>query len=197
MQLCIANGNMKNVLFFIVCVLMIALQGCIKDNTMSPSNLPNGDFEGWSVNDLPDDWKTNSCPECTGAINSYVVQKTTEAYHGQYAAKLIYNGAYPAVASNLFAIPSHPMSLSGYTKCTLNEDDTVSVKVQVFSHNSVVDSGQWVNTVSIPQYRQFVVPITQNSTYADSVLITIRGGNKLNTSSNGSVLWVDYLSIHY
>jgi len=187
---------MKKVLLFIVCVLVIALQGCIKENTLTPSNLPNGDFEGWTVNDELQDWKTNSCPECYPAYNSYVVQKTTEAYHGQYAAKFIYNGVYPAVASELFGVPSHPLSLSGYTKCTLNANDTVSVKVQVFSHNSIVDSGQWVNTVSISQYKQFIVSITQNSTHADSVLITIRGGNKLNTSSTGSVLWIDYLSIH-
>jgi len=187
---------MKNVVFFIVCALLIALQGCTKDNNTSPSNLPNGDFEGWTANDELKAWKTNSCPECYPAFNSYVVQKTTEAYHGQYAAKLIFNGAYSAVASDLFAVPSHPMSLSGYTKCTLDDHDTVFVKVQVFSHSVVVDSGQWVSTVSIPQYKQFIVPITQNSVHADSVLITIHGGNKMNTGSNGSVLWIDYLSIH-
>lgn len=196
MQVYIANGNMKNVAFFIVCALLIAVQGCVKESNTSPSNLPNGDFEGWTVNDELQNWKTNSCPECDPAFNSYVVQKTTEAYHGQYAAKFIYNGVYPAIASDLFAVPSHPMSLSGYTKCTLDENDTVFVKVQVFSHHSVVDSGQWVNTVSIPQYKQFIVPITQSSAHADSVLITIHGGNKMNTGSNGSVLWIDYLSIH-
>src|SRR5579872_6746019 len=100
---------MKKVLLFIVCVLVIALQGCIKENTLTPSNLPNGDFEGWTVNDELQDWKTNSCPECYPAYNSYVVQKTTEAYHGQYAAKFIYNGVYPAVASELFGVPSHPL----------------------------------------------------------------------------------------
>jgi hypothetical protein len=68
--------------------------------------------------------------------------------------------------------------------------------VQVFSHSAVVDSGQWVNTVSIPQYTQFIVPITQSSAHADSVLITIHGGNKIGTGGNGSVLWIDYLSIH-
>ena len=186
---------MKKATLFIICVLVIALHSCTKENNSSPSNLPNGDFEGWTANDELQAWKTNSCPECYTKINTYVVQKTTEAYHGQYAAKLIFNGAYSAVASDLFAVPSHPMSLSGYAKCTLNELDTVIVKVQVFSHSSVVDSGQWVNTMSIPQYKQFIVPITQSSAHADSVLITIHGGNKIG-AGNGSVLWVDYLSIH-
>jgi hypothetical protein len=187
---------MKKATLFIISVLFTALQGCVKESTISPSNLPNGDFEGWTASDELQSWKTNSCPECYTAFNSYVVQKTTEAYHGQYAAKLIFNGVYSAVASDLFAVPSHPMSLSGYSKCTLNTNDTVSIKVQVFSHNTVVDSGLWLNTISIPQYKQFVVPITQSSVHADSVLITIRGGNKIDTGSSGSVLWIDYLSIH-
>jgi len=196
MQVYMANSSMKKAAVFIIYVLVIAWQGCTKEHNTSPSNLPNGDFEGWTVNDELQAWKTNSCPECYPAFNSYVVQKTTEAYHGQYAAKLIFNGVYSAVASDLFAVASHPMLLSGYTKCTLDEHDTVFVKVQVFSNRAVVDSGQWVNTVSIPMYKQFIVPITQSSTHADSVLITVRGGNKMSAGSNGSVLWIDYLSIH-
>ena len=196
MQGNIANGDMKRATLFIICVLLIALQGCIKENSTSPSNLPNGDFEGWTVNDVLQDWKTNSCPECVPPYESYIVQKTSEAYHGQYAAKLIYNGVFPAMASNKFALPAHPQALCGYAKCTLNENDTVFVRVQVFSQNAVVDSGQWISTTSVPQYQKFNIAITQSSALADSVLITIRGGNKLNTSNIGSVLWIDYLSIH-
>jgi hypothetical protein len=186
---------MKTALFFVFCVLIIGLQSCIKDKSLPQSNLPNGDFEGWSANDDLQTWKTNSCAECTPAYNSYIVQKTSEAYHGQYAVKLLYNGVFPSEASNVFPVSAHPHELIGYAKCTLSENDTVSIKVQVFSHNSLVDSGQWINTTAIQQYKKFVIPITQSSADGDSVLITIRGGNKLGANS-GSVLWVDYLCVH-
>src|SRR5438045_758294 len=52
--------------------------------------VPNGDFETWNTLPVLTDWKTNSCPECTTPINMYVVQKITDAYSGQYAAKLTY-----------------------------------------------------------------------------------------------------------
>ncbi|MBS1529615.1 MAG: hypothetical protein JSU01_04875 [Bacteroidetes bacterium] len=163
---------------------------------MPASNLPNGDFEGWTTSDKLQGWTTNSCPECTPSYNSYVVQTTTEAYHGPYAATILYNGVYTTVASDVFPVNSHPKELSGYVKCTLNENDTVSVKVQIFNHYSLVDSGKWVNTASIQQYQKFTIPISQNSADADSMLITITGGHKLDANNNGSVLWLDYLLVH-
>jgi hypothetical protein len=48
----------------------------------------------------------------------------------------------------------------------------------------------------MPDYRQFTVSLTQNSTRADSVMIIVRGGNKLSTAGSGSALWIDYLSVH-
>jgi hypothetical protein len=187
---------MKTAALFIVCALVIVLQSCIKQTSLPASDLPNGDFEGWTTNDALQGWTTNSCPECTPSYNSYVVQKTTEAYHGQYAVKILYNGVYTTVASNVFPVSTHPKELTGYVKCTMNENDTVSVTVQVFSHNSLVDSGKWVNTVSIQQYKKFTIPISQNSADADSMLITITGGNKLDDNNNGSIFWVDYLCAH-
>src|SRR5262249_54602407 len=149
------------------------------------------DFEGWTTGDELQLWKTNSCPECQPNLNTYIVQKTTEAYHGQYAAKFLFNGVYPATAYSSFRVPSHPFELVGYTKCALTEHDTVSIKVRIFSGNAVVDSGEWVNTTSIAQYQKFTIPITKSAAKADSVMISIRGGNKATVTGTGSVLWVD------
>ncbi|HWD88935.1 MAG TPA: hypothetical protein VG367_12455 [Mucilaginibacter sp.] len=187
---------MKTAALFVVYALLIVLQSCVKDTSLPASDLPNGDFEGWSSSDELQGWTTNSCPECVPDYNSYVVQKTTEAYHGQYAAKILYNGVYTTVASNGFAVTSHPKELTGYVKCTLNQNDTVSVVVKVFKNNALVDSGKWVNITSIQQYQKFIIPISQNSVDADSVTITVTGGNKLDTNKNGSVLWIDYLCVH-
>ncbi|HJP63706.1 MAG TPA: hypothetical protein VJ844_09705 [Mucilaginibacter sp.] len=186
---------MKAAAFSIICALIIFLQSCIKNTSLPKSNLPNGDFEGWTTSDRLEQWKTNSCPECFSAINQYVVQKTTEAYHGLYAAKLLYNGVYRAEAYNTFAVTTHPQALNGYVKCTLSTGDTVFIKVQVFSQNRVVDSGLWTGTVSIPDYQHITVPVTQSSASADSVMVAIRGGNKTDGPGNGSVFWVDYFCI--
>ena len=187
---------MKTVAFLIICTLLIVVQSCKKDSAAPALQLPNSDFEGWTVNDELQQWKTNSCAECKPIFNTYVIQKTTEAYHGQYAAKFLFNGVYPATAYNTFPVSSHPSELLGYTKCGLYENDTVSIKVRVFSGNAVVDSGEWINTASITQYQKFTIPISKSAVKADSVMISIRGGNKANTSGTGSVLWVDYLCMH-
>jgi len=187
---------MKTTVLFIFCAMIIVVQSCRKETPAPLLKMPNSDFEGWSAGDDLQAWKTNSCPECYPAFNTYVVQKTTEAYHGQYAAKFLFNGVYPATANNTFRVPLHPNDLVGYVKCGLSEHDTVSIKVRVFNGNTVVDSGEWVNTESIAQYKKFRIDITQNSTKADSVTVSVRGGNKASPPGNGSVLWVDYLCIH-
>src|SRR5581483_12055864 len=108
---------MRTAAFFLVSALIIAFQGCKKDRPLPISaNIPNADFESWSSTDYLQGWSTNSCPLCVPPYNTYIVQKTTEAYHGQFAVKLIYNGVYPAVASNKFAVVNHPASLTGFTK---------------------------------------------------------------------------------
>ena len=184
---------MRTAALFIVSALIIAMQGCKKERPLPTApNIPNADFEGWSSTDYLQNWSTNSCALCVPAVNTYIVQKTTDAYHGQYAAELIYNGVYPAMASSIFAVSSHPSSLIGYAKCQIIGTDTVSVKVVVYSQNNIVDGGVWVNTEPITNYSQFVVPISQNSDRADSVKIVIKSGSH----EIGTVLWIDYLSFH-
>jgi hypothetical protein len=184
---------MRTGALFIVSALIFAFSGCKKERPLPISaNIPNADFEGWSSTDYLQNWSTNSCPLCLPPYNTYTVQKTTEAYHGQYAVKLIYNGVYSAMASSKFAVSNHPSSLMGYAKCQILEKDTVSVKVMVYNQNAIVDSGTWINTEPITSYRQFIVPISQNSTHADSVKIIIKGGSH----AIGTALWADYLSLH-
>lgn len=176
-------------------ILLICITGCKKDSNPLPSNVINSDFESWSTMDYLKGWKSNSCSACTPPYQTYVVQKTTEAYHGMYAVKLIYNGVYPAVATCKFAVTVKPSVFSGFVKCQLAERDTVSVKVKVFSGSVAIDSAQWINTASIPVYTPFDIHLSQPIAHADSVQVTIRGGNKMDANQNGSVLWIDYLSL--
>jgi hypothetical protein len=188
---------MKAIRIFILLSAIIALHGCKKEKVLPLSNIPNGDFENWGNYDLLDNWETRYCPMCAIAINTYTVQKTTDAYNGKFAAKFIYNGAFAAIASNKFVITGHPANLTGYVKYQPYGMDTVSIKIMLFNNSVAVDSGQWSGTSSISNYRQLIIPITRNSLYADSALITIKGGTKWNSSNgNGTILWVDYLSLH-
>ncbi len=187
---------MKKTLFFISLVIIIALHGCKKLEPTPQFAIPNGDFESWTSGDYLVDWTGDSCPACVPPYETYIIQKTTEAYHGQYAAKFLYNGLYPAYANNKFVVSGHPAALSGYAKCQLYGDDTVSVKVLVYYANAVVDSGKWLNTASTTNYQAFTINLTQSSAHADSVLVSIKGGNKMDANHNGSVLWIDYLSLH-
>lgn len=175
-------------------LIVVSTAACKKRQSLPASNIPNGDFESWTSIDELQQWKTNSCPVCVPPFETYVVQKTTEAYHGQYAAKFIYNGVFNATATDKFVVTSHPSALIGYAKGLLVEGDTVSIKVRVFSSNTVVDSGEWIDTETIPLYRKFTIPITQSTATADSVQVSVKGGHKFNTQQS-TALWLDYLSL--
>src|ERR1700692_3430171 len=103
----------KACLFFIL-ITIIVLQSCTKVGPLPQFAIPNGDFESWTADDYLPGWKSNSCPVCVPPYETYDVQKTTQAYHGQYAAKFLYNGVYPAYANNKFAVAGHPSLLAGY-----------------------------------------------------------------------------------
>jgi hypothetical protein len=186
-------------LFFLGIIL--AIYSCKKDN-LPPSGIPNGDFENWNSYNQLEDWKTTYNPFSMSQINSYVVQKTTDAYHGKYAVQLIYSGALIAEANTKFAVSSHPSNLTAFVKCKLNFRDTVSLKARVFYRGAIVDSGQWLGATPITAYQQINIPISKHSAQADSVMVSLRGGHVFLLTDNfqgGSsitTLWVDYLSLH-
>jgi hypothetical protein len=183
----------KLVIFLMAITAMIS---CKKDKVMHQDiPIPNGDFESWGDFNRLQNWITHYCPLCMTAINTYTVQKDSNVYHGKYAAKFIYNGAYPASAENKFQVSTHPVSLTGYVKSTLYGTDTVSIKIRLFKNTTAVDSGQWFGTSSIGNYTKIVIPITQTSMRVDSGDIMIRGGHKGNPGNNSTIFWVDYLTL--
>lgn len=187
---------MKIIRIFILLSAIIALHSCKKEKVLPQYNIPNGDFENWTDYGDLQSWITdNSCFYCANPVLSIVVQQTSEASHGQYAAKFI-RGIRIATANNKFAISNHPSNLTGYVKCQLIANDTVLIRIRLFNNNSAIDSGQWIGTSSILKYKQLSIPITHNSLYADSALISIKGGNKMDTGLGVSILWIDYLSLH-
>jgi hypothetical protein len=175
---------------------------CKKNTTNSsaaPTNqiaVPNGGFENWNTQLRPLNWYTNGCPLCQGApFDEYVVRRDTQNIcSGSYSAQFYYNWNFQAYAKNKFAIANHPTYLQAYVKDTmLSSADSVLIKVDVFYQKHHVDSGIWVGTSPIKTFTILNIPISQNTTHADTVIITIRGqcfGRPYSSS-----LWVDNVSL--
>ena len=177
---------MKLVTFLSIITLFL---GCTKTN--NPQEIipvPNGDFENWDAQPTLLNWQTNSCPLCVQAIERNIVVKDPNASNGLFAAKFIYNNAFTAWAINNFSIPKHPSTLSGYVKSSITSIDTIRITITLYKNMVPVDSGSWVGTSSIANYTKIDIPISQNSSDADSALIRIEGGQKL-----GTEFWVDNL----
>lgn len=178
----------------IVFISIFGFAGCAKSNTNETITIPNGDFENWRSNSLQN-WETNSCPLCLPAFDTYVVKQVSDSYVGQYAAKFIYNNVYIAWAQNKFSIPHHPSNMTSYVKCDLYGTDTVSIKIKLFYHGALADSGQWLGTTSIAGYTRINIAITQNTSEVDSALIRIEGGHTFDYPDKSTGLWVDYLTL--
>ena len=183
------NNVMKTKKIFIAIFIMLTFFSCKKGTSNQQIiPIPNGDFELWD--NMPNlyNWHTNSCPACVPPYETYIVQRGTEASHGQYAAKFIYNGVYSSSATNKFPISLHPTLLTGYIKSNIANGDTATIHVDLFSGTNVVDGGNFYETSSTADYKKIELSISQASSTVDSVLIKIVGGKKQNTE-----LYVDNL----
>ena len=179
----------------IVFILMVSLfYGCKKDSGIKNFiEVPNGDFESWQ-SFFPEHWRTNSCPMCAQPLEWNIVRQDSTPYSGQFAAKLIFNGARAAYVENKFWIPCHPEKLTAYVKANINAGDKVSILIRLYSGATVVDSGYWTGNSSFVNYTKVDIPISRNSLVADSAFIRIEGGNL--ASQPATVLWVDNLTLH-
>jgi hypothetical protein len=142
--------------------------------------IPNGDFEQWENQKLSI-WKTNSCPFCVPPYETDIIQKESDAVHGQFASKFIYNNVYRSVATNQFAISVHPSALTAYIQSNIANGDTAILRVDLFLNNALVDTGTWFETSLTTYYKKLEIEITQNNSKVDSALITILGGQRQNT----------------
>ena len=173
---------MKVIALSVIILFMLTFLSCKKESANQQTILiPNGDFEQWDNNQDLLIWQTNSCSACVPPFETYIVQQVTDAEHGQFAAKFVYNGVYSSSASNKFAISLHPSSLTGYIKSTIASGDTAMIHVDLFSGNNIVDEGNFYETSSNASYRKINISISQTTTNIDSALIKIVGGNKQNT----------------
>jgi len=143
--------------------------------------IPNSDFEDWE--DVhgwylkPVYWCTNNCQ----LMNS--VLQDTIAYSGNYAILINYKySSIKGYASSRFPFDLIPAAISAFVKCEIPVTDTVSILVYVFADSQIVDYGKWSSTSSISEWTLITIPISQNSSSADSLEIQIIGGDSLQTS---------------
>jgi hypothetical protein len=175
---------MKIIKLSALTILLVSQISCKKTNATTEQliPIPNGNFELWSSEPVLNIWKTNSCPLCVPAYNTYIVEKDNEFQNGQFAAKFIFNNVYKSRAENKFQISEHPSLLRGFIKSTITLGDTAQIHIDLFSGNTIVDSGNLFETTTNNVYRQIEIPISQNATNIDSASIKISGGKIQNTT---------------
>jgi hypothetical protein len=180
---------MKAKALIIMMLFLLTFSSCKKETANQQIiPIPNGDFEQWDNMPNLAIWKTNSCPACLPSYETYIIQKVTDAAHGHFAAKFIYNGVYSSYAKNKFSISAHPNLLTGYVKSSIASGDTAMICIDLFSGSNIVDNGNFYETSSNMNYRKIEIPISQTTANIDSAQILVVGGKKQNTE-----LFVDNL----
>jgi len=165
---------MKGFFFFTAIVLAMNLAAQL---------VPNSGFEQWT-DQYPDQWFTNSCPQCDPPWESYIVRQDTDAFSGNYSANLYSNGVFKPFAYTTFPVAGRPLKLRFQSKVlfpacinTGSTTDTVMAKVEIFYNGLVVDSGMWsYSGQNIQTYQPIEVPLSITSFSFDSCRIYFEGG---------------------
>ena len=139
--------------------------------------IPNAGFEswwffGWGLS--PADWFVNN-----SQILASNVVPDSDSYAGSTAMMLINSGNFRPLAYCGFPLLHHPIALNGFIKNQLNFSDTAIIHIRIFSNGQPIDSASQIVTggIIIQGYFPFTVPVSQNSTAADSCEIMLEGGN--------------------
>lgn len=157
-------------LYFIILLLSAGFA-----NASLPDSIPNSGFEQWSTTgwfDYPTGWMTNN-----SQLLAAVVIKDTLSHSGNLAMRLTNQGALRPHAWCGFPLTNHPINFGGYIRSLLFNNDSGEIHVRLFYNQQMIDSGYTVIYNGIfPIYNSFVVSISQQSTIADSCVISMEGG---------------------
>lgn len=164
-------------------ILLIIILGSLSLGTKANlvDSIPNAGFEVWNIFSWftnPRDWQTNNT-----SLLAATVEMDGNSYAGNYAMKLINSGSLIPEASTKFYMQEHPLTLTGYVRNEIINNDSAYVRVRLFQNGLQVDSGVQSFFGGInPNYHSFIIPLSQNSLMADSCEITIIGGQQITSS---------------
>lgn len=175
--------------------------------------IPNGDFETWNniVLEEPQGWYTSNNSTFHGATPA--VTKTADSYSGNYAIRIEnvstpngfitgyalagpqgQNGSLPG-----FPVQGRDTSFNGYYKFDSQNNDTLTLGIQMFYQGQTVGSGWYTSSVSVNSYTSFIIPVYYDAQFmgtpdsATIYLLPFQGGSY---PHGNSVLYVDNLSLN-
>ena len=165
----------------IVLTLCILLGRSFIVNANPIDSIPNSAFENWIITSWfsnPPGWETNNT-----SLLASTVQPDPNSYSGSLSMQLTNSGALIPEAKAGFAIQEHPLTLTGYVRNEILNNDSATLMIRLYQNNQIVDSGQIVFYGGInPNFHSFIVPLSQSSLLADSCEIRIVGGQQFNSA---------------
>lgn len=189
---------MKTKLFFTFAITIIL------NFSYGQDTIPNHNFENWESTYHPDNWETTNLLLPPGINNCYQI---TNSHSGLYALHLksidLEGMIVPGVATTgsleIFTtaggVPfsAKPIALRGYYQHP-SAGDEILIGIEFFKDGEEIGGGVLINTDSVPDYTEFVIPITFYSNQnPDTLLITIlTDQNKV-----GSNVTIDDLEFEY
>jgi len=202
---------------------------------LTAQQLPNSDFENWtntpphsiySGYDQPDNWATGNAALNVAPGATAPTQKTTDAYSGTYAAKLVTQSIFGQLAAgNLFSgtfalnlthpeqsaqigIPytDKPTGFNVYYKYTSVSGDSCAIYVYLFHKNTstlkrdTIGRAYFQSTTSTSSYALLSLPITYSTTDTPdsiAVVFTSSAGGGQFKGRAGSTLFIDNFSLDF
>lgn len=185
-------------------------------NTIFSQQVNNSDFESWDNQNQATGW-TSSITNQGITVNT--AERTDEAQHGNYAAKLITKNLYGYIIPGMiqlgyfdvdqmelaggFPFSSKPTAMEVYLKYSQQANDSLGVvcylsKYDSVNHESVKIGGAYfLYDKPIDDYQLFLIPIyyLDDTATPDTINIGFLSSNM--DPHAGSTLWVDNLQLLY
>ncbi|GIV32563.1 MAG: hypothetical protein KatS3mg031_0098 [Chitinophagales bacterium] len=149
------------------------------------AQIKNPGFENWT-NLRPDDWVTNSCPECDPPWETYIARQDSDAYAGNHNVDLLANGRHKPFVYQYVELAQNPVHLQFYTKVLFppcvneagfHERDTIKARIELFSNGLLADSVVWMYADSSwGTYQPVDIPLPASAIRWDSCRIYFEGG---------------------
>jgi hypothetical protein len=160
------------------------------------AQVPNGGFENWTNEFMPDGWYSNTFP---GVWTT--VEKTTEAHEGSLAARMqvidFMGTPILPVLGTLFQVDQVYQTLSGYYRFhPVTNNEVLMVTAFYFSDGALLSSGFLIIEEAAEVYTPFSFNIEEiGAGSADSVMIQFELLSNDNTDPGvGSFAYIDYIS---